>query len=85
MYIVYISYIYIYIDIYIYIIYIYYIYIYIDYRVHVILGHLPYFMARKASYHTLLIMLFETILDDLLLYILLTSVVNFVGFVPLFL
>ena len=51
---------------------------------HVISTHLPYlyFMKRKASYDTLLNMLFDIILNDLLIHILFTSVLNFVGVVP---
>ena len=43
--------------------------------VHVILRHLLYFyfVTRKASPDTLLAMLLETILNDLLLYILFTN------------
>ena len=49
-----------------------------------LLGHLLYiyFMKRKASYENLLNMLFDIILSDLLLYILFTSVLSFVGLVP---
>ena len=41
-----------------------------------------YFMKRKASYENLLNMLFDIILSDLLLHILFTSVLNFVGLMP---
>ena len=49
--------------------------IYTWYMVHVILRHLLYFyfVTRKASPDTLLAMLLETILNDLLLYILFTN------------
>ena len=53
---------------------------YINYTVHVILRHLLYlyFVTRKVSLDTLLVMLLATVLNDLLLHILFTNICMFI-------